>query len=364
MSKWSAYGDDVVFSVCYCWSQGMSVTNVADWVRREKGVALNREQIYPLLVEGRRRGYLRVCPPEAEDLATRMRDLFGHGWADGRSRRIKIVSTGGPRDPGPVASAAADTAFDVIREMWERNKRRRRCEPVRVGLGAGYTTMAVAWHLAILLRSLGDKGPQIVFHALNSGYRVDDPMTAPVFYFSFFHEFGKEWPQFMALFAPPFVETAAYEQTIGWPNIGKAFAAKGDIDVVITSLGSADDDHGQLTKLIKDYEQLGPGTHETLVKEGWVGDVQYRPYSASGPITAETEIRTVTLFELEEYVKLSADRDKAVILLTGPCRNCDTPRADALLPLLQEPSLLVWSHLVTSVDIAQACVDAVAPPGP
>ena len=363
MSKWSAYGDDVVFSVCYCWSQGMSVTNVADWVQREKGVALNREQIYPLLVEGRRRGYLRVCPPEAEDLATRMRDLFGHGWAGGRSRRIKIVSTGAPRDPGPVASAAADTAFDVILEMWER-KRSRPDEPVRVGLGAGYTTMAVAWHLAILLRSLGDKGPRIVFHALNSGYRVNDPMTAPVFYFSFFHEFGKEWPQFMALFAPPFVETRAYEQTIGWPNIKKAFADKAKIDVVITSLGSAADDHGQLTKLIKDYEQLGPDTHATLQQEGWVGDVQYRPYSATGPITADTEIRTVTLFELEEFVELSADAEKAVILVTGPCRDCNASREDALLPLLQEPSLLVWSHLVTSVEIAQACVNAVAPPEP
>jgi hypothetical protein len=43
---------------------------------------------------------------------------------------------------------------------------------------------------------------------------------------------------------------------------------------------------------------------------------------------------------------------KHVILIARQCGNCGLTRARALLPLLQNPALKVWSHIV--MDIATA----------
>ena len=82
----------------------------------------------------------------------------------------------------------------------------------------------------------------------------------------------------------------------------------------------------------------------------------YRPFSLRGPITRDTKIRAVTLFELAELVQSATDPKKAVILVSGPCGSCDRPRDDALLPLLTVPSLDVWSHLVTDDETAGKCL--------
>ena len=101
-------------------------------------------------------------------------------------------------------------------------------------------------------------------------------------------------------------------------------------------------------------------------EEGRIGDVMYRPFNARGPITRSTGIRAVTLFELDELVEFAAQRDKAVVLVAGPCGNakCGRSRSDALLPLLEEPSLDVWSHLVTDDVTAVNCLHGRMPAEP
>jgi hypothetical protein len=80
--------------------------------------------------------------------------------------------------------------------------------------------------------------------------------------------------------------------------------------------------------------------------------VQFRPYSASGPIRQECPVQVVTLFEIEELVALAQQPNKYVVLIAGPCSECQRLKTDALRPLLTNPRLRLWTHLV--MDLATA----------
>ena len=69
-----------------------------------------------------------------------------------------------------------------------------------------------------------------------------------------------------------------------------------------------------------------------------------------------TKFRAATLFELADFVRMAAEPDKAVILVAGPCRKCGAQRSRALMPLLREPTLAVWSHLVIDAETANQCI--------
>ncbi len=78
---------------------------------------------------------------------------------------------------------------------------------------------------------------------------------------------------------------------------------------------------------------------EVLRKAGWVGDLQYHPYSNQGPITdVRARVRAVSLFDLSGLKKLAETKDKCVIVVGGPCGICERTKVRALRPLLQSES--------------------------
>jgi hypothetical protein len=86
---------------------------------------------------------------------------------------------------------------------------------------------------------------------------------------------------------------------------------------------------------------------ERLLRNGWVGNVQYRPYTRSGAVKEKAkELRAVTVFEIEDLAGLAKRRDKEVIQMGRQCGLCSRMRAEALLPLLRNPELKVFSRLV------------------
>jgi hypothetical protein len=60
----------------------------------------------------------------------------------------------------------------------------------------------------------------------------------------------------------------------------------------------------------------------------------------------------VTLFELDDLAALARREDKYVVLFAGPCGECGHTKTSALVPLLTEPRLRLWTHLVTDVQTA------------
>jgi DNA-binding transcriptional regulator LsrR (DeoR family) len=91
---------------------------------------------------------------------------------------------------------------------------------------------------------------------------------------------------------------------------------------------------------------------------GWVGDVQFRPYSAEGPMDHACPVRAVTLFEPSSLVERVRQPDKHVVLLAGPCHECSRTKTAALIPLLRQPALRLFTHLVTDLKTAHELVIA------
>lgn len=84
-----------------------------------------------------------------------------------------------------------------------------------------------------------------------------------------------------------------------------------------------------------------------------IGNVQYRPFSEDGPVREKKqELRAVTLFELDELVTMSKEKDRYVILLARQCGLCKKNRARVLRCLLGRDDLAVFTHLVMDLETA------------
>jgi len=118
---------------------------------------------------------------------------------------------------------------------------------------------------------------------------------------------------------------------------------------VITSMAGVTDELGLLNRFMK-HDKKGM---EELKKAGWKGDVQYRPFSEKGPIMVNSGIRALTIFEIADIVDLASRPDKRVILVCGPSGQSQESKAYALKCLLEQPSLRVWTHVVTDVTTAR-----------
>ena len=73
----------------------------------------------------------------------------------------------------------------------------------------------------------------------------------------------------------------------------------------------------------------------------------------AAPEDGRTPPRPVTVFELEDLVKLAEMRTKEVILMARQCAICGRTRAEALRPLLTNPSLKVFSTLILDAATAR-----------
>lgn len=338
--------DRHLVEVCEQFLGGEKAKDIANWVNKKlkeenSPHVVTREQVYTLINEARTRKLFAIRAPWKIDLNQRIADLYRQEVS-----RINVVNAGGPGALDHVASRTADLALRIILKLAKKKQR------VDIGLGAGVTTMTIARHLAALLRA--EQGlPQLRFHALSSGFHVEEPRTAPVAFFGFFDDIGVE-TDYVGLFAPSVVASNRYGFVKKQRGVFESFAAKKEIDIVITALGSAADEHSELNLFL----EQSPKDIERLRKQDWVGDVQYRPYSPKGPLSSEASVRAVTLYELDDLVQLAntKDQDKYVIVSSGPCARCGRPRTDALRPLLLEPTLKVWTDLVMDVDTARELV--------
>ncbi len=151
----------------------------------------------------------------------------------------------------------------------------------------------------------------------------------------------------VGLFGPPYVAWDDYDRARQQAGVREAFAVRHEIDIVVTSLASTHDDHGDLRSF------MGAEARAKLAELDIAGDVQHQPFSSTAPITEPIGNHAVTLFELADLVKLARSEDRYVILVSPPCGICHRSRADALVPLLRSPKLKVWSHLVTDMPTAR-----------
>lgn len=333
--------------VCEMFLEKESVARIRDWVNArllEEGhsIEVTREQIYRYINVAIDQGFFSLHAPPCYALNQRLIDLYSLQGVD--DRPLTVVNAIAPTAADHVAQEAAGLALSLIKKLGARKR------TVHIGLGAGFTTLRIATYLAALLRA-EERLPALVLHALSTGFRVDQPHTAPMAFFSQFEPLGLKIT-YVGLFAPAVVATQNYPTVQQEPGVAQSFEARKDIDLVLTSLASANDDHGALNQFLAAHaNDVTP-----LEREGWVGDVQYRPYSQQGPISQEADIRAVTLFDLPELVKMAQTPNKYVVVVAGPCTECERTRSDALWPLLEQRELKVWTHLVLDYQTAEELV--------
>jgi DNA-binding transcriptional regulator LsrR (DeoR family) len=342
--------DEIVFAIAAKFIQERkSASEIEHWLRGEYpkelarlehdfGIRLTREVIYPLLHEAIERDFLVLKPPVDLSLAENLAYKYDTGW-----RSLQVVNVRGPDTSRQVAAASAELVLSLIKKLGQKKQR------VHLGLGAGITTLAVSQHLARLLRAEPEY-PDLVLHALTSPFPVEYPRSAPVSYFSFFDETKIEA---VGLFAAAVVACEDYKNVKSLPGVREAFERAGEIDIVLTSLAKAHHEHGLLNHFLDLDYPPAKKMLAALEAAKWLGDVQFLPYSCTGPISLNRGIRAVTLFELPELVQIAQREDKYVVLAAGPCGQCGEAKTEAIVPLLQREELHVWTHLVTDVVTAR-----------
>jgi DNA-binding transcriptional regulator LsrR (DeoR family) len=340
--KHSDIDDGLLIEICQRSLNGESRAETARWLSVLLGRKFSREAVYPQISRAMRLGYIRLDPPPHLHLQQRIADHFHQA-----RKEIHVIDAYGAAVRELVADAAARHVVKLIDEVGPTKKR------VCIGLGGGGTVDRVAHSLAKALRKRFDL-PPLALHALTPGFDVFRPRTAPVSALGYFAGIDTDI-EYVGLFAPAVVPARAYIEVTSRRGIVESFEKACEIDIVITSCACASDEHGELNRFMQvASHDDGDQTEEDLRAAGWVADVTYRPYSETGPIQLDHGFRGVTLFELEDLVRLVRDeKNKHVVLVAAPCGQCHKTKAEALLPLLTQPETLkLWNHLFVDTKTA------------
>lgn len=370
-ARWRNLPDRLVLAASIDVLDGVKMLEIAKRLEERFGTRIDRTQVHHVLTEARRRGILQLLPPKHGELSHRMLDCFGAPkssapGATAKHKIIEVVQDAGEPSLQHVANLATKLIFELILEK-ARKKSTGRGRPgkaaadtssaedeyIHIGFGAGTTVQMIARGLAQRMRAEFHP-PKVNLHALSSGFLVESPMSAPNLFFSFFD--GMPDVKFTGLFSKPWVKKdewiKACEEEVGVHDAAKK---KGKLDIIITSLASAEDEHGELNRWMGEVGGVARETIEGLKRAKRVGDVLYRPFDAEAPIVLEDEVRVASLFELEELVAFAARPETALVLVAGPCGHpgCGRTREDALYPLLTQSRLDLITHLVLDAATAE-----------
>jgi len=322
----------------------MTAEQIAAKINEEFGEQLSRQMIYPMLERAKEFGFLQLMPPLSSALAEKVSERFGLS-----TEAIRVVNIQGKWDQladrtwagRQVASAGAELVMALIKEVW-RNKPAILRDVIRVGLGPGRATFDFSRRLSELILSDAD-APPIELIAITAGGDANHPEYASA---SFCNLFPTNRVKFIGLFAETLVPADELRSIFQRTGVIEAYSKRDAIDIVISSMGDPRDEHDLLTRFLT--------TARVKIPVNCVGNMQYRPYSASKPIVEKgRQLRAVTLFELSDFRDMvTRTRNRHVVLLARACGLCEITRATALRPLLNSEELKVWSHIVTDVATA------------
>jgi DNA-binding transcriptional regulator LsrR (DeoR family) len=321
--------------------EGLSPTEIAQKVSDEfrRQPALSREAIYPLIAEAVQRGFIKLVPPTSEELARKITTRFPNL----QPCVVRVVETAGPQDNAKVATVAAELALEHLAEI----PKTKNGQPVGLGLGPGRATLDFCWAFSRLLQGRPDP-VKLKLVAISAGCPANEPEFASSSFFNLFppHVVHSK----VGLFAETLVPLKDFADIKSRAGVKEAFEARESIDLVVTSMGDVWDDDDLLSMFLA---QSGANLKK-LRAEGWVGNVQYRPYTARGPVKEKpTDLRAVTLYELEDLAHTADQKNKHVILMARQCGRCGCTHAQALRPLLTNPGLKVFSTLVLDAATAR-----------
>lgn len=387
----AAEDDEFVYAVCERFFQCMKETHnpdasqtkrppgpataVVDWLVRERGRDdVTREKIYPLIWQAFKRGFLLLKAPIKLKLRDRLVEKYDLGdylalnessdsVDSDAARQIVVANVTGRTASQHVGSVAADEIIKLIYRVAEEKRARADAEGldpnqtrVHLGFGAGYAAMEV-------VRRLADRAdahtPKLTLHAISpGGFYIPRQEMDPTVYFNTFIEAGLD-VECVGLFSTPVVATEDFERFKQNPSLHRSFKKRDEIDIIFTSIASADDEHGlfrQYFEYLSKENLVDASELEALEAQGWVGDILFQPFSPTGALTPKP-YRAVALFTFDELAEFSRRPGKHVVVIGGPCGACGAPKTNALRPLLANPDARLWTRLIIDRDAAKALLD-------
>lgn len=341
--------EQILTSACDRFLAGENRTEIG----RELGKILNlpgpldRRAVNRLFDQARREGLIRIATRSSEENADLLCKLYRIEDTD--SVQVALVR---PTDPDPLALLGARAAEWLVNLI-------QKDAVAHIGWTSGKTSMYCARALADIVR-YDDRLPELSLHAINSGFDPKDVSTSPTYFFGFFRDAAVKVTE-VGLFSAPLVYARDYNDVIKLPGVREGFEAKDEIEYVVTSCGSADSSENHRKNAIKRF-----GGRD-LVEQDVVGDLAFRSYSRDRFLLEDEFVsgakidglRAVSLFELSELRDRVADKSLKSMLVVGP--SSSGSKWKSVRPLLKNPNLKVWSHLIidtrTAMDLIEHAAD-------
>lgn len=387
--------DALVFSVATRWmtaqgeDQKKLTSMIAIWLVKEhsnelpwidlrwnekRRIDLTRYRVYKIVREAVDRGFVQLNPPQAAKRAASLYQKYG---LDSRWNEVRIVDVTEDVVNDMVARATAEIAVSLIKKLTVQNalaaeeagKPIGEAEPIGIGLGAGYSSLAVISYLAKMLRTLPTY-PKLRLHALTP--TIQDPMLSPVTFFRLFDV--PDQIEFVDLPTAATVPMRDYARLQTQDeNIERAFRLRSKVQLIISSLAWSGDPHGLMQSYLKHHARKPKG----LDANKFIGDLQYLPYDESGPVLFPSEgnepagtprdpdkenWRAVTLFDWPDLLNFHEGNTRPqdgpqryLVISAAPCRRCNRSKWQAIKPLLRK--MRFWTHLVTDDLTARELID-------
>jgi DNA-binding transcriptional regulator LsrR (DeoR family) len=328
------YSDEVIFKVVDLFFRQKKT--VKEIVASLSSFGLSRQEVYPLLAMARDKELVKMNPPVEQD---RSRAII-EKYACPRDS-ISVVNVSDNTMTEDVAAVAADRVLHRIKQLGDEG-----VDPVGLGLGPGRATLDFSRQLASKMPRQA-RLPKLNLFSISAGAPVDTPQYASS---SFFNLYPRHMiDHCVGFFAETVVPCSDFAKIRKRTGVREAFQEKDKISIVVTGMGDIEDVH-DLLRVFMERSGVNPST---LKEAGWLGNVQYRPFTEMGPIKEHgSQLRAVTLFELEEFVEMAKTKNRHVVLIARQCFRCGRNHAKAIYPLLRNPALKVWSEIIMDLPTA------------
>lgn len=343
-------------AVCRYLCEGKSPSQIADLMREVHKVEMTREEPYRLVSYAARKNWLRFSAPSDDKLRKNIKTKYDF------LQDVQVVDS---KDVKDVAERTAETILELIFKFsrdWNRTD-------VHIGFGGGYSMQLVAKSLADLLLDQDIKElPILHLHALMSGFDTEHPGTDPNTFFSNFDtsEFREkgfnEKIQFVLLHVPPIIKPGLKKTLLKLPGVVDAYKSSRELDVIVTSAGSINDDDSMLNRYHECFRTYSPEMKKQLEDDDCVGDMLWLPISRSGPIdNSGHPLQAMALVDLHDLPRFIGERGTRVVLAIGPCSLCGRSKSDILAAILGLPDPHI-THLVVDSNTARTITETAEPP--
>jgi DNA-binding transcriptional regulator LsrR (DeoR family) len=333
--------NDLRAIVCsYFCNKSLGAAAIKRSLKKDHDVEVSRESIYPLLLEAAALGWIRFTPPQAFQLSQEIQQ-GRYSWL----HDLSVVPTMRSVD---VTSRGAQMLLDIL-------QRRYAGREVHIGFSGGYSLRRLARRFAQLLREPMQHPPRkIVFHAMVAGFDVTDPTTDPNAFFTYFVKDPNSQVEtsFVGFHAPAMARLEIIEELRTMTGIREAYEQAGDINIIVTSASSWQDDHCTF----RNYRTVSGEPMMELETAGCRGDMLWQPLGSKGPIKTTGGVRAMTIMDLDQVSQFVAD-DNLVLLVAGPCGLCHEPKAEVVKAILEQPKRLI-THLAVDSTCARALLAA------